>query len=68
MQCLQEVKKFSDEIPRTGVSIITHTSAVAFSSDVTSIVQLIGKRILYNIPIGAKYFHSDMIMLTEIFY
>ena len=30
--------------------------------------QLIGKRILYNIPTGAKYFHSNMIMLTEIFY
>ena len=26
--------------------------------------QLIGKRILYNIPIGAKYFYSEMIMCT----
>ena len=24
-----------------------------------------GKRTLYNIPIGAKSFHSDMIMLTN---
>ena len=26
--------------------------------------QLIGKRILYNIPIGAKHFYSKMIMHT----
>ena len=26
--------------------------------------QLIGKRILYNIPIGEKYFYSEMIMHT----
>ena len=28
--------------------------------------QLIGKRILYNIPIGEKYFYSKMIMHTQV--
>ena len=45
------------------ISIITHASTIAFSSVITY-VAVIGKRILYNIPIGAKYFHSNMIMLT----
>ena len=27
---------------------------------------LIGKRILYNIPIGEKYFYSEMIMHTQV--
>ena len=28
--------------------------------------QLIGKRILYNIPIGENYFYSKMIMHTQV--
>ena len=36
-------------------------SAMVFSSAITD-KQLIGKRILYNIPIGTKYFNSEMIM------
>ena len=35
---------------------------VAYCAIVAAVKGLIGKRLLYNIPIGAKYFYSAMIM------
>ena len=37
--------------------------AIAFIA-MLPLYQLIGKRILYNIPIGENYFYSNMIMDT----
>ena len=41
--------------------ILFVASAIAFSSTITTIVVNRQKNV-YNIPIGAKYFHSKMIM------
>ena len=49
-----------------GFSNITHSFFCSVYSVITtiSVNGLIGKRILYNIPIGVKYFYSKMTMHT----